>query len=94
MRAVIGDMNTIVEELSSCESSSAYLELRARLGILDAELNEINNHLARHWGLGSARNRLLSYLRNHVGEVLSKEQLAGVAGIYEFPAPDPRIANR
>lgn len=61
-----------------------YLEYRAQIGRLQAKFDELNNELSSTLGLTSAKARMLAYLELHVGEVVSKEELGGVAGIFEF----------
>lgn len=79
--AAIGDL---IERLGSSPTVEEYLEARARIGRLEAEFDEYNNVLSAALGVSSAKARILRYLQAHVGEVVAKEELAGVAGIFEF----------
>ncbi|MHB8450654.1 MAG: hypothetical protein ACYDAQ_09455 [Mycobacteriales bacterium] len=79
--AEIGDL---INRLGDSPSVEEYLEARARIGRLQADFDEYNNELSRALGVSSARARILRYLQAHVGEVVAKEELGGVAGIFEF----------
>lgn len=49
-----------------------------------ARFSEATGQVSAALGVASAQGRLLRYLRNHVGEIIDKDQLAGVAGIHEW----------
>jgi 5-methylcytosine-specific restriction endonuclease McrA len=61
-----------------------WLNLRATLGRAMVRFDEASNQLLEVFGLGSAQQRLLAYLRLRLGEVVEKDELSGVAGIHEW----------
>lgn len=79
------EIGALVGSLGSSPTASEFLDVRARIGRLEAEFDDASNALAELLGLTSARQRILAYLMQRVGEVVSKEELAGVSGIFEFP---------
>ncbi len=85
LRRANSDIGALVERLGSSPTSAEYLEAPAQIGRLQAEFDEANNALSHQLGITSAKDRILHYLRAHVGEVVTKEEIAGVAGIFEFP---------
>jgi 5-methylcytosine-specific restriction endonuclease McrA len=67
------------------EDRRTWLELLADLGRETTDLRELLNGVAPLLGLpGGARERILEYLRLHVGQVVTRHQLAGVAGIDDW----------
>jgi hypothetical protein len=74
----------LLEAMGPSPEQRDYLEYRAQIGRLQAKFDELNNELSSMLGLSSAKARMLAYLELHVGEVVSKEELGGVAGIFEF----------
>lgn len=56
----------------------------ARLGVVLSELDSAAKTVNRHFGLSSPQTRILEYLKAHVGETVSKDELRGVAAIYEW----------
>jgi hypothetical protein len=59
----------------------ASAEVGQHLADARAAMSSVNELL----GLGSARHRLLRYLRRHLGEAVPGAALAGVGAIYEWP---------
>lgn len=84
LRATNAAIGELIERLGNSPSVEEYLEARARIGRLQAEFDDYNNELSAALGVSSAKARILRYLQAHVGEVVGKEELAGVAGIFEF----------
>ena len=67
------------------EDRRAWLELLADLGRKGTDLRETLNKVAPRLGLPrGARERMLDYLRLHLGEVVIRHELAGVAGIDDW----------
>jgi hypothetical protein len=70
---------------ASDEDRHAWLELLADLGRKGTELRDTLNQVAPFLGLPrGARERMLTYLRLHPGEVVTRHELAGVAGIDDW----------
>jgi len=65
-------------------SQESWLELAAKLGILSADMRDAVSKVHRSYGIKSAQDAILQYLRNHVGVAVSADALAGVAGISEW----------
>jgi hypothetical protein len=84
LRTTNAEIGSLVDRLGSSPTVEEYLEARASIGRLQAEFDEHNNTLSAALGLASAKARILRYLQAHVREVVTKEELAGVAGIFEF----------
>jgi hypothetical protein len=59
-------------------------DANARIGQLMNEFRGAVGEANRLLGLGGGRDRLLRYLRRHVGRAVTGAQLSGVAGIYEW----------
>ena len=69
----------------SDEDRRAWLELLADLGRKGTDFRETLNKVAPRLGLPrGARERMLEYLQLHLGEVVSRHELAGVAGIDDW----------
>lgn len=64
--------------------SDSWLAVRAEIGRKLAAADHASNRVSEILGMSSAQGRLLAYFRNHVGDVLGKDELAGVAGIHEW----------
>jgi hypothetical protein len=65
-------------------SGDEWLELRARIGKSVADFNRATNGVNKSLDMSGARDRLLRYMQLHLNEVVGKDELAGVAGIYEW----------
>ncbi|WP_457029151.1 HNH endonuclease [Kitasatospora sp. P5_F3] len=63
----------------------SWLELAARIGLASAELRNAMAQANRALGFGSGRDAILRHLKNHIGEAVPADALAGVAGISEWP---------
>jgi hypothetical protein len=74
----------VAGSLTSDTDKAAYLDFRAQAGRLMRTFDDLNNEIAERYGLSSARQRLLTYLLLHEGEVVSGSDLSGVAGISAF----------
>lgn len=61
-----------------------WLRVRARIGNLVADFNDSVADVDRALGTGGAQTRILKYLKLRVGEVVTKDELSGVAGIHEW----------
>ncbi len=59
-------------------------DANARIGQYLSEFRSAVGEANRLLGLGGGRERLLRYLRRHVGRAVTGAQLSGVAGIYEW----------
>jgi hypothetical protein len=84
LREANSEIGRLIDRLGSSPTPAEYLEARAQIGRLQAGFDKANNALSLQLGISSARERILEYLRAHVGEVVTKEEIAGVAGIFEF----------
>jgi hypothetical protein len=62
----------------------AWQDASARTGELMADFRDAVSEVNRLLGLASGRDRILRYLRRHVGQVVTGAQLSGVAAIYEW----------
>ncbi|CAM3668992.1 HNH endonuclease [Micrococcus luteus] len=65
-------------------SREQWLEYAALLGQKIARLEREASELSAHFGLTSAQKRMLEYLRLHVGELVDRRALRGVAGIDDW----------
>jgi hypothetical protein len=81
-------LEAIAAELNSVEadglSGDEWLRVRARIGNLTADFNEGVVEVDRLLGTTGGRARILRYLQLRLGEIVTKEELSGVAGIYEW----------
>lgn len=80
----IDELRTLLEEIDDLEDVESHLELRGKVGVVQAELAGLLNAQSLLLGLGSASNRIREYLRFHVHEPVDADCLAGVAGIQDF----------
>ena len=79
------EVGRVLEDLQFEELDiNRLLAARAQLGVLRAEFDELSNQLTSAFGAGSARARIFEYFKLRVGEVVTKEELAGVAGIFDY----------
>ncbi|MBB3098265.1 hypothetical protein FHR83_005960 [Actinoplanes campanulatus] len=73
------------QHIATLESGSLTLETwqnaAAALGTRMAAMDEAANAINSHFGLTSAQSRILRYLKDHVGEVVTNDQLCGVSGV-------------
>ena len=69
---------------SDYTDAEAWMLARAELGQEIADLDTILNSVSATLGLASATDRLKQYFRMTRGQVVSKDQLRGVAGIEEW----------
>ncbi len=61
------------------------LAVLAELGVVQMQLKRLSGRIARRSGLpAGAKPRLLMYLRSRPNEVVDKDELSGVSGIYEW----------
>jgi hypothetical protein len=81
-------LEAIAVELDNIEvshvSSDEWLLVRARVGKLTAAFNESFAEVDRLIGITGAQARILRYLQLRLGEIVTKEELSGVAGIFEW----------
>jgi hypothetical protein len=84
--ALLNVATRIAETLDASEEDRrAWLELLADLGRKGTGLRDTLNQVAPLLGLPrGARERMLAYLRLHSGEVVTRHELAGVAGIDDW----------
>jgi hypothetical protein len=78
--------HSLVAEVSDHDlTADEILMLLAELGKCQAEVRESFATLASSLGLPSnARDRIRRYLQLRIGQVVDKEELSGVSGIYEW----------
>src|ERR1019366_7489783 len=60
------------------------LRVRAQIGNLTADFNEGVADVDRILGTTGGQARILRYFQLRLGEVVTKDELSGVAGIYEW----------
>lgn len=81
-------LEAIVAELDSVDvehlTGDGWLRVRARIGDLTADFNDGVSDVDRLLGTTGGRARILRYLQLRLGEIVTKEELSGVAGIYEW----------
>ena len=81
-------LEAIAAELNSVDAESLsgddWLRVRARIGNLTADFNDRVADVDRLLGTTGGQARILRYLQLRLGEIVSKEELSGVAGIYEW----------
>lgn len=65
-------------------SSDEWLRVRARIGNLTADFNDSVADVDRLLGTTGGQARILRYLQLRLGEIVTKDELSGVAGIYEW----------
>jgi hypothetical protein len=76
---------TAAEDPPTEEGRRAWLEVLAELGRQGADLRLALNRVAPKLGLPKGgRERMLQYMLLHVGEVVNRQELAGVAGIDDW----------
>ncbi|SVA81291.1 uncharacterized protein METZ01_LOCUS134145, partial [marine metagenome] len=80
----IDELRTLFEQIEDLEDVANHLELRGKVGVVQAELAGLLNAQSLSLGLGGAANRIQEYLRLHVHEPVDADHLAGVAGIQDF----------
>jgi hypothetical protein len=81
LEAIAAELNSVeAEKLSGDE----WLRVRARIGNLTADFNDRVSEVDRLLGTTGGRARILRYLQLRLGEIVTKEELSGVAGIYEW----------
>lgn len=85
MVAAVARERELVADLETEESKGDWLEVLAEFGRLDYARKEALNDAAPYFGLpAGARLRMLEYLLRHIGEVVNRQSLAGVAGIDDW----------
>lgn len=62
----------------------AWQQASARIGLLLADFDRASKQVNRVFGLTSPQRRILTYLLSRLGERVQKEELRGVAAIYEW----------
>ena len=81
-------LETIAAELDGVDveslSGDEWLRVRARIGNLTADFNDGVVDVDRLLGTTGGRARILRYMQLRLGEIVTKEELSGVAGIYEW----------
>jgi hypothetical protein len=84
--SVLEQEHSLVAEVADRDmSADEVLLLLADLGRYHADTRELFSALASQLGLPtSARERILRYLLLRVGQVVDKDEIAGVAGISEW----------
>lgn len=81
LEAIAAELNGVdVEGLTGDD----WLRVRARIGDLTADFNDGVAEVDRLLGTTGGRARILRYLQLRLGEIVTKEELSGVAGIYEW----------
>lgn len=81
LEAIAAELNSAdVESLSGDE----WLRVRARIGNLTADFNDGVTEVDRLLGTTGGQTRILRYLQLRLGEIVTKDELSGVAGIYEW----------
>jgi hypothetical protein len=83
---VLEEEHSLVAEVVDHDlNADEVLGLLAELGRCQADVRDLFAVLAANLGLPtSGRERILRYLRLNVGQVVAKEALSGVSGIYEW----------
>jgi hypothetical protein len=85
LRALEEEHSLVAEVADHDLTADEVLMLLAELGKCQAEVRESFATLAGNLGLPSnARDRVRRYLQLRVGQVVDKEELSGVSGIYEW----------
>ncbi len=64
--------------------AASWLDVRALVGMAVDEFNAAAREIDGRVGLNSGKARLRQYLLDHVGEVVTNDRLAGVAGTHEW----------
>ncbi len=81
----MAELQALLDAVDATEwSAEGWQEERARWGELQARIESSLNGVSDRLGQSSATARLLFYFEAHVGEVVNKNQLRGVAGIGEW----------
>jgi hypothetical protein len=65
-------------------SDARWLELRAQIGKSTGEFNAVLKRIDGEFDMTAGSERVLKYLILRTGEIVTKEELRGVAGIHEF----------
>lgn len=63
---------------------TAWLDARAKAGLIMKELNRPAKVVSAALGLRSGKDRIRAYLLVHIGEIVTNHELAGVAGTLEW----------
>ena len=81
-------LETMAAELAKIETEGLtaddWLRIRARIGNLTADFNDGISEVDRILDATGAQSRILRYLQLRLGETVTKEELSGVAGIFEW----------
>lgn len=81
-------LEAIAAELKDVDTSNLsgdeWLLVRAQIGNLTADFNEGVADVDRILGTTGGQSRILRYFQLRLGEVVTKDELSGVAGIYEW----------
>lgn len=83
----VDDLTSLMRDASAAGrplDATAWLDLRARVGNAYRAFNEVAADIDAELGLTSAKARLRAYLVGHIGEVVTNDQLSGVAGVHEW----------
>jgi hypothetical protein len=66
-------------------TAEQWLATLATMGLRQVAERRLGSRIARRVGLpGDAKGRILAYMKLNVGQVLDKDELSGVSGIYEW----------
>jgi hypothetical protein len=83
-----GHLEALASELHAVNAArldaDEWLRLRAQIGIHTANFNRAASQVDRILGSTGARPRIIRYLQLRLNEIVSKDELSGVAGIYEW----------
>jgi hypothetical protein len=83
-----GHLEALASELDAVDAAGldvdVWLRLRAQIGIHTANFNRAASQVDRILGSTGARSRIIRYLQLRLHEIVSKDELSGVAGIYEW----------
>jgi len=82
--ARLGLVQQELDRLDGDVSADGWLLVRARLGELLADYNDAVGEVDRLLGMPGAQVRIIRFLKLRLGEVVTKDELSGVAGIHEW----------
>lgn len=84
MSRVLSDLGAAIPREAEGLTEEIWLEALAALGRSKRDLHPPLTAVSSSFGLGSAKARIRAFLLSHVGQVVTKDELSGLAGASEW----------